>query len=255
MENANCRITAAAAIVLLMAHHPEEVIERMLLQPLPLDRATELCWKEIGNNDLGHRVRLILSFCEKIHTKLHLLRIKCINLYIFCNHLPQALELLLIKLEANNLFSETTTSTHLDRNNTASFQSLTAVIALKHLLQTPNAENLIEKQLPKLLSILLKYLAGWLQVDAPAAVMSTKYGYVPNLEARKIKPHAEVYSVLSNVLIMVNPNAASTLLKEIVRIEITHKFISQYSLSSIIFFVDLSTPIKSYLGILLHDQD
>lgn len=60
MENADCRTTAAAAIVLLMAHHPEEVIERLLLQPLPLDRATELCWKEIGNNDFGHRVRFNL---------------------------------------------------------------------------------------------------------------------------------------------------------------------------------------------------
>lgn len=134
--------------------------------------------------------------------------------------------MLLIKLEVNNLFAETTASAHPEKNNTASFQSLTAMIALKHLLQTPNAENLIDKQLPKLLSILLKYLAGWLQVDAPAAVMSTKYGYVPNLEARKIKPHAEVYSVLSNVLIIVNPNAASTLLKEIVRVGVSRKFIA-----------------------------
>lgn len=132
----------------------------------------------------------------------------------------------MIKLESNNLFSETITSAHPEKNNTASFQSLTAIIALKHLLQTPNAENLIDKQLPKLLSILLKYLAGWLQVDAPAAVINTKYGYVPNLEARKIKPHAEVYSVLSNILIMINPNAASTLLKEIVRTDVSHKCIT-----------------------------
>lgn len=59
MENTNCRNSAATAIVLLMAHHPEEVTERLLHQPLPLDRSTELCWKEVGNNDLGHRVILV----------------------------------------------------------------------------------------------------------------------------------------------------------------------------------------------------
>lgn len=71
MENAECRITAAAAIVLLMEHHPEEVIERLLLQPLPLDRATELCWKEIGNNDLGHRVRFYSLRCIYIYIDIH----------------------------------------------------------------------------------------------------------------------------------------------------------------------------------------
>lgn len=173
----------------------------------------------------------------------------------FFNNLLQALQLLLMKLEINNLFAETTTSAHPEKNNTASFQSLTTIIALKHLLQTPNAENLIDKQLPKLLSVLLKYLAGWLQVDAPAAVMNTKYGYVPNLEARKIKPHAEVYSVLSNVLIMVNPNAASTLLKEIVRTEVSQEFMT-FQCSPVIFFVDLSIPMKSlHLGIFFHNQN
>lgn len=57
MESASCRYIATAAIVSLMTHHPEEVIEHLLSQPLPLDRGTALCWKEIGSNEtLGHRV-------------------------------------------------------------------------------------------------------------------------------------------------------------------------------------------------------
>lgn len=139
---------------------------------------------------------------------------------LFSQNLFQALELLLIKLEASNPYAETATSTHSEKiNNVASFSSLAAIIALRHLLQSSNVENLIDKQLPRLLSILLKYLAGWLHVDAPATMVNTKYGYVPNREASKINPHAEVYSVLTNVLTIVEPSAASSLLNQTVSIE------------------------------------
>lgn len=57
MENVSCRYIATVAIVSLMKHHPEEVTEHLLSQPLPLDPGTALCWKEIGNSDfLGPRV-------------------------------------------------------------------------------------------------------------------------------------------------------------------------------------------------------
>lgn len=60
MENASCRYIATVAIVSLMKHHPEEVTEHLLSQPLPLDPGTTLCWKEIGNNDfLGPRVGVL----------------------------------------------------------------------------------------------------------------------------------------------------------------------------------------------------
>lgn len=61
MENASCKYITTVAIVSLMKHHPEEVIEHLLYQPLPLDPGTALCWKEIGNNDfLGPRVGLLI---------------------------------------------------------------------------------------------------------------------------------------------------------------------------------------------------
>jgi len=63
MENASCRYSATVAIVSLMKHHPEEVTEYLLSQPLPLDPGTALCWKEIGNNDfLGPRVGPIFPY-------------------------------------------------------------------------------------------------------------------------------------------------------------------------------------------------
>lgn len=129
----------------------------------------------------------------------------------------QALELLLIKLETNNLFAEIT-SQDSGRNNIAYLPSLAVVIGLKHLLESPNVENLMSNQLPELLSALLKYLAGWLHVEAPTSMIHTKYGYVPNRAMQKINPHAEVYSVLVHVLTIIQPNATSNLPEESVRI-------------------------------------
>jgi len=64
MESASCRYIATMAIVSLMSHHPEEVIEHLLAQPLPLDPGTSLCWKEIGNNEtLGYQVSLPIYKC------------------------------------------------------------------------------------------------------------------------------------------------------------------------------------------------
>ncbi|KYN02585.1 PREDICTED: maestro heat-like repeat-containing protein family member 1 [Cyphomyrmex costatus] len=180
MENASCRYIATVAIVSLMKHHPEEVIEHLLSQPLPLDPGTALCWKEIGNNDfLG----------------------------------PRALDMLLIKLESNNLFSDIPLpSVHSGQNNIASLSSLAAIVGLKHLLESSHVENLIAgTQLAGLLSILLKYLSGWLHVEAPASVINTKYGYVPNRAVQKINPRTEVYSILTNILVIIQPNAASNL--------------------------------------------
>lgn len=57
IENRSCRYVAITAIVSLMKHHPEEVSEYLLSQPLPLDPGTRLCWREIGNDEyLGGRV-------------------------------------------------------------------------------------------------------------------------------------------------------------------------------------------------------
>lgn len=183
MENASCRYIATVSIVSLMKHHPEEVIEHLLSQPLPLDPGTALCWKEIGNNDfLG----------------------------------PRALDMLLIKLESSSLFLDITIpSMQPGRNNTASLPSLAAIVGLKHLLESSHMESLItDMQLAGLLSILLKYLSGWLHVDAPASLINTKYGYVPNRAAQKINPHTEVYSILTNVLAIIQPNVASNLPRE-----------------------------------------
>lgn len=195
MESASCRYIATAAIVSLMTHHPEEVIEHLLSQPLPLDRGTALCWKEIGSNEtLGHR----------------------------------ALELLLAKLESNNLFVETataaattttTTSEHSENShtaNTASPLSLAAIVGLRHFLESSTAESSINKpdQLSILFSVLLRYLSGWLHIDAPASLISTKYGYVPNRAAQKINPYVEVYSVLVNVLQIVESNASYNLMND-----------------------------------------
>lgn len=58
MENVSCRREAANAIKSLMAYNMEQATERLLAQPLPLDRGVEDCWKEIGHsNDLGSSVR------------------------------------------------------------------------------------------------------------------------------------------------------------------------------------------------------
>ncbi|XP_015183266.1 PREDICTED: maestro heat-like repeat-containing protein family member 1 [Polistes dominula] len=180
MEDINYRKSTSVAIKSLMEHHPEEVIERLLCQPLPLDRGSEECWKALGiSSDLGTR----------------------------------ALELLLINLENNHLFMETATTQN-GKNDVASFSSLAAIVALQHLLQSSNSKEMINKELPNLLSVLLKYLSGWLHVDAPICVVNTKFGYVPNREGCKINPYTEVYSALINVLTTVDSNIASNLLNE-----------------------------------------
>lgn len=184
MENSSCRQTSAEAIKVLTIHHPEEVFEHLLHQPLPLDRGTEECWRKLGGEDFG----------------------------------PRTLDFILNRLESNQLLAESTVSKE-GRNSTmastASFPSLAAIVALRHLLQSPNAEELIEKRLAEVLGVLLKYLAGWLHVDAPTSVVSTKFGFVPNRDAGKLDPHGEVYSVLTNVLTVVNINVASSLLNEV----------------------------------------
>lgn len=127
----------------------------------------------------------------------------------------QSLELLLIKLESGSLFSEVTMHSG---KNTASLPSLAAIVGLKYLFESPNIENLIKKQLPELLSVLLKYLSGWLRIEAPASLINTKYGYVPNRAAQKMNPYAEVYSVITNILMFIQPEVAYSLLAEAVRI-------------------------------------
>lgn len=220
MENSSCLRVVIMAIIELMRHHPEEVIEHLLSQPLPLDPGTMLCWKEISKTDsLGYRVssitRISLNNDANKHANVHKL--------IQSNNLFQALELLLIKLENNNLFAEITSPDY-GRSNTAYLPSLAIIVGLKHLLESPSVENLISNQLPELLSVLLKYLAGWLHVDAPSSMIHTKYGYVPNRAMQKINPHAEVYSVLVHVLTVIQPNAASNLPEESVRINMFLKF-------------------------------
>lgn len=52
MENTSCRRGAASAIKSLSIHHPEEVMEHLLHQPLPPDRGTEECWYELGTDQI-----------------------------------------------------------------------------------------------------------------------------------------------------------------------------------------------------------
>lgn len=57
MDNTTCRHIATLAIKSLMQHHPQELVEQMLKQPLPLDRSSEHCWREFGSNpELGLQV-------------------------------------------------------------------------------------------------------------------------------------------------------------------------------------------------------
>lgn len=58
MENISCKKGAINAIKTLATHHPQEVVEALLCQPLPLSKDTETCWKELGTNDeTGLQVR------------------------------------------------------------------------------------------------------------------------------------------------------------------------------------------------------
>ena len=183
MENASCRRSAAHSIKSLSTHHPEEVMEHLLHQPLPPDRGTEECWRELGtDDDFGIRT----------------------------------LDYLLTRLENENVLAESPVNSHGNcvNHGTAAFPSLSAIVALRHLLQSSNSEILINKRLAELVGTLLKYLAGWLRVDAPVSVLSTKFGFVPNREASKLSPHREVYSALTNILTVINPSVASGLLNE-----------------------------------------
>lgn len=115
------------------------------------------------------------------------------------------------RLENNNLLAENPNLSQPGKNNTASFPSLAAIIALRNLLQSSDFDNLMGKHLARLLLIVWKYLAGWLRVDAPISIISTKFGYVPNREASKINPRAEVYLVLNHILNVIDTNLATSL--------------------------------------------
>lgn len=182
MENTSCRRTAAIAVKSLTLHHPEEVMEHLLHQPLPPDRGTEECWRELGSE-------------EECGLK--------------------SLEFLLNRLENNHILSDSSPSHRGDdKYAAASLPSLAAIVALRHLLQSLKSEVLIIKYLAELITILLKYLSGWMHVFAPVSLLSTKFGFVPNREACKLNPHREVYSVLTNLLTVVNIHVASSLLNE-----------------------------------------
>ncbi|XP_043485318.1 maestro heat-like repeat-containing protein family member 1 [Leptopilina heterotoma] len=177
MENVSCLRNAAMTIKYLMKHHSQVVLEHLLHQPLPLDRGTQECWKELGT-----------------HEEFGL----------------QTLGILLERLENNSVLSDSTSNS--GKDGTAAFSSLAAIVALGYLLQSPNSEILIESQLAKVLGVLLKYLSGWIHVDAPVSITNTKFGFVPNRESSKLNPHREVYAVLVNVLTAVDSHTASGLL-------------------------------------------
>lgn len=59
MENASCKRGAAKAIKALSTHYPQEVIEHVLQQPLPLDKGTKECWKVLGSSlEIGSQVNI-----------------------------------------------------------------------------------------------------------------------------------------------------------------------------------------------------
>lgn len=192
IENASCRHAAATAIKSLTLHHPEEVIEHLLHQPLPPDRGTEESWRELGSDEETGLV---------------------------------AVDFLVNRLENNNLFAEAPSPTNgsltnrSDVNKTASLASLAAVIALGHVLQSAKSELLISSRLAELITCLIKYLAGWLHADTPASVLSTKFGFVPNRKACKLNPYRQVYTVLTNLLTVIDINVASGLLNDNPRFE------------------------------------
>lgn len=139
------------------------------------------------------------------------------------NHfLLQALELLLTKLDNDNLLVETNSPTSKRdgdsvKRSTAAFSSLAAIVAIGQLLGSSATEDLIERQLAELLAVLLKYLAAWLHADPPMSIISTKFGFVPNRETCKIVPHREVYNVLAKILNIIGIQAVSNLATEAVR--------------------------------------
>jgi hypothetical protein len=59
IENSSCKKGAAMAIKALSRHYPEDIVEHLLHQPLPLDNCTKGCWKELGKADDAY-----LHVCE-----------------------------------------------------------------------------------------------------------------------------------------------------------------------------------------------
>ncbi|XP_012277895.1 maestro heat-like repeat-containing protein family member 1 isoform X2 [Orussus abietinus] len=127
LEDAECRRRLADAVRTLAVHHPEKIVEVLLAQPLPFDRATEEAWNALGSRqETGLRVVTSLSR----------------------------------RLESGVLFSEDSPS---PRRVCAT--SMAAVTALARVLHSPLAASLVERDLPELLSTLLAYLAGWLHAE------------------------------------------------------------------------------------------
>ncbi|KAJ8688258.1 hypothetical protein QAD02_024053 [Eretmocerus hayati] len=182
MDNASCKKGAAAAIVALSVHHSSEVLEHLLRQPLPLDRGSKECWRELGKSEsVG----------------------------------PQILELLLHKLENENPLAEISggnlTPGDSAKRSTACLSGLSSIVAMGQLLSTTKSEELIEHHLAELLAVLLKYLAAWLHVDPPMASASSKYGFVPNRDTCKISPYREAHAVLAKILNVVGVHDAADL--------------------------------------------
>lgn len=66
MENVSCLRNAAMTIKYLMKHHSQVVLEHLLHQPLPLDRGTQECWKELGTHEeFGLQVSIFQKKQEK----------------------------------------------------------------------------------------------------------------------------------------------------------------------------------------------
>ncbi|XP_046485809.1 maestro heat-like repeat-containing protein family member 1 isoform X1 [Neodiprion pinetum] len=180
IENASCKKGAINAIKTLATHHPHEVVEALLRQPLPLSKDAEICWKEFAtSNEIG----------------------------------IQVLDLLLQQLTSNKMLEENGVSAICqEKAHVASFSSLAAVVALGHFFQATNSDLLIEKRLSELIFALLASMAAWLYANAPIASPNCKFGFVPNKEAYKINPHHEAYTALTQVLNVVNPNVAGGIL-------------------------------------------
>lgn len=134
------------------------------------------------------------------------------------------MELLLTRLESDNLLVENALSDN-SKRSTAGFPPLAAIVAIGQLLSSSKAEELVQKQLAKLLGTLLKYLSGWLHVDPPMSIVSTKYGFVPNRESCKIVPHREVYKVLFKILNLIgfkDENSKAEHVSNVIKILIIH---------------------------------
>ncbi|XP_048515831.1 maestro heat-like repeat-containing protein family member 1 isoform X2 [Athalia rosae] len=178
MENISCKKGAITAIKTLVTHHPHEVVEALLNQPLPLNKDTETCWKELGTNDeLG----------------------------------LQVLDILLQNLTSNKMLDESMLSGCQEKNCMASFTSLSSVMALGHFFDAPNSDALIAQRLPELFFALLASMAAWLHVNAPVVTGTTKYGFVPNKETYRINPYHEAYTVLMQILEVASPNGSKNL--------------------------------------------